>query len=72
MTIQFGALAAITTKNLTKNMTKAKTAYLFIENQQWFIHEDGVNSPISAEYAQELAEDGLPKKSSLSERLLVK
>ena len=50
-------------------MTKAKIAYLFMENQQWFIHEDGVDSPISAEYAQELAED---EKSSLSERVLVK
>ena len=55
-----------------KTMTKAKIAYLFMENQQWFIHEDGVDSPISAEYAQELAEDGLPEKSSLSERVLVK
>ena len=53
-------------------MTKAKIAYIFMENQQWFIHEDGVDSPISAEYAQELAEDGLPEKSSLSERVLVK
>lgn len=40
-------------------MTKAKVAYLFMDNQQWFIHKDGVNIQISAEMAQSLAEDGM-------------
>ena len=47
----------------TKTMTLAKTAYIFMQGSQWFLHEDGVDSPISAELAQELAENGTPEKS---------
>lgn len=39
------------------------TLYIFMQGSQWFLHEDGVNSPISADYAQELAENGTPEKS---------
>jgi hypothetical protein len=45
-------------------MTTAKIAYIFMQGSQWYIHEDGVNTPISAEVAQRLAEDGLPEKST--------